>query len=270
MLSIVVARYTEDLTWLDQLPADARVIVYNKGPEVASGTIREGIVVRPLPNHGRESGTYLHHLRSHFHPADGEFTVFTQADPFKHSPGFLQLMEQPQYWRDVQPLSVQWLEAMNIPPHDLVASDVRDWIGDIPLRTEHFSLHTWAPVAFFDQGAFRAGDEYRADHSLPSGITILEHFLELCGLDWLADEVHGGDVGLFAYGAIFAVRNSRIADFLEHAWPQLERMDLLTRAAPYYPYIFERCWLHMFGEPVIRFPELRSAELDRAASAGTR
>lgn len=270
MLSIAVARYQEDVAWLNELPADARVNVYNKGPEIAPGTLRPGIVVHALPNYGRESGTYLHHLCHHFDPAIGDFTVFTQGDPFEHSPGFLQLMKIPQYWRDVQPLSVQWIEAMNIPPPDLVARDVGDWIGDIPLRTEHFSLHTWAPVAFFDPGAWGIGNQYRADHSLPSGITILEHFLELCGLKWLADQIHGGDVGLFSYGAIFAVRNSRIVAFLERARPQLERMDVLTRAAPNYGGIFERSWLHMFGEPVIHFPALRSAELDSWVHTGTR
>lgn len=262
-LSVVVARYKEDVAWLNQLPADARVTVYNKGPDIAAGTLRDGITVHALPNHGRESHTFLYHLRNHFDAQASEFTVFTQGDPFEHSPGFLQLAKIATYWRDVQPLSVQWVEANNIPPRHLVGSDLRDWVSDIPIRTEHYSLHTWAPVSFFDQGAWGIGNQYRIDHRLPSGYTILEHFFELCGLQALADSVKGADVGVFSYGAIFGVRNSRIEEFLQQARLHLEKMELLTRADPNYGYIFERCWLHLFGEPVLRFPALRSEALDR-------
>lgn len=263
VLTVVVARYNEDVSWLNQLPADASVIVYNKGAEIPAGTLRADITVHALPNHGRESHTYLYHLRHHFDAAASEFTVFTQGDPFEHSPGFLQLTRIAAYWRDVQPLSVQWVEAKNIPPRHLVGSDLRDWVSDIPIRAERFSLHTWAPVAFFDKGAWGIGNQYRIDHRLPSGFTILEHFLELCGLQALADEVKGADVGVFSYGAIFGVRNTRIEHFLRQARPHLEKMELLTRADPNYGYIFERCWLHLFGEPVLRFPALRSETLDR-------
>lgn len=267
MLNIVVARYTEDVAWLNQLPADARVFLYNKGPAIEPGTLREDIRVIPLRNTGRESGTYIHHLRHDFDASAGEFTVFTQADPFEHAPGLLQLLGLVRYWRDVQPLSVQWIEERNIPPRKVLGDDLRDWIGDLPIRAEHFSLLTWAPIGFFDEGAWGIGNTYRQKHMLPSGTNIIEHFFELCGLDWLAERARGQDVGVFSYGAIFAVRNRLIADFLERAAPHLEKIDLLTRADLNYGYIFERCWMHLFGEPFIRFPAVRSPEVDRALQA---
>ncbi|HEX8706016.1 MAG TPA: hypothetical protein VF815_44685 [Myxococcaceae bacterium] len=259
MLTIVVARYKEDVAWLNDLPADWRVYLYNKGPAIAPGTLRRpGIEVRALPNHGLEASAYLYHLRHHFNAGEGEFTVFTQADPFPHSPGFLQLLDVAAGWRDIQPLSVQWLAAKNVPPRHLLLKDRRAWVGDIPVYTEYFSLHTCTPVAYFDVAAWRLFTQYRVDHNLGSGDNLVEHFFELCGLQWLADEVRGADVGVFSYGAIFGVRNSRVAAFLERARPHLERMELLTRSALVFSYMLERCWLHLFGEPVIRFAPLHS------------
>lgn len=264
MLNIVVARYTEDVAWLNQLPQDAKIYLYNKGPEIPAGTLRANIQVQALKNTGRESGTYIHHLRTNFRADEGDFTVFTQADPFEHAPGFIELMKLPRFWRDIQPLSVQWIEDRNIPPRKIVAEDLRDWIGDLPIRTEHFSLTTWAPLAFFDEGAWGIGNTYRQKHMLASGTNIIEHFFDLCGLDWLAQRAQGADIGVFSYGAIFAVRNSLVADFVQRAQPHLEKIDLLTRADLNYGYIFERCWMHLFGEPFLRFPALRSEAVERA------
>ncbi len=270
MLTIVVARYKEDVAWLNDLPADWRVYLYNKGPEIAPGTLRPGIEVHALPNTGREAQTYLHHLRQRFSADEGELTVFTQADPFEHAPGFLPLLRLAAFWRDVQPLSLHWMAAKDIPPRHLISMDRRDWLGGIPIRSEYFSLHTLAPVAFHDMGGWGLYDSYRLDHSLGTGHKAIEHFFGLCGLYWLAEQARDADIGAFAWGAIFGVRNSRIAAFLERARPQLERMELLASVSTDYACMFERCWLLIFGEPMIRFPALRSrAAADAPESAMT-
>jgi hypothetical protein len=68
---LILARYNEDVRWLNVLPKDIEVIVYNKGNGVGNN----------LPNIGREAHTYLHHL------CNGKLAdrmVFAQADPFYH------------------------------------------------------------------------------------------------------------------------------------------------------------------------------------------
>ena len=258
MLTIVIARYKEEVAWLNDLPADCRVYLYNKGPEIAPGTLRPDIVVHALPNTGREAQTYLHHLRRHFKADESEFTVFAQADPFEHAPGFLDLLELAAHWRDVQPLSLHWIASKNIPPRHLVAMDRRDWLCGVPIRSEYISLHTLAPVAFYDMGGWGLYNSYRLDHNLGTGHKALEHFFGLCGLHWLAEQARDADIGAFAWGAIFAVRNSRITAFLERARPQLERMEVLASVSTNYACMFERTWLLLFGEPMVRFPALRS------------
>jgi tetratricopeptide (TPR) repeat protein len=268
MLTFVIARFKEDLAWVNRLPAGARIHIYNKGPEIEPGVLRrDDVRVTALKNAGRESGTYMHYLINDFRPEDDGFTVFTQGDPFEHAPAFLELMEVPHLWSEIQPLSVQWVEEKKIPPRKIVEEDCRDWIGHFPIRTEHFSLTTWAPIGFFDEGAWGIGNTYRQKHLLPQGTNVAEHFFDFCGLDWLADAARGADVGAFSYGAIFAVSNRRVADFVQRARNHLDKLDLLTRADMNYGYIFERCWLHFFGEPFIRFEAHRPA-VGQAASWG--
>lgn len=52
---IVVARFNEDLSWLDQYRGNRKVTVYNKGPNEYPGALK-------LPNVGNESHTYLWHI----------------------------------------------------------------------------------------------------------------------------------------------------------------------------------------------------------------
>jgi hypothetical protein len=52
---IVVARFNEDLSWLDQYRGNRKVTAYNKGPNEYPGATK-------LPNVGNESHTYLWHI----------------------------------------------------------------------------------------------------------------------------------------------------------------------------------------------------------------
>lgn len=75
-IEVVVARYREDIAWLSALPWPATV--YDKSG--APGPLA-------LPNVGRESHTYLHHILMRY-PEFPDYTVFLQADPFPHlAPG---------------------------------------------------------------------------------------------------------------------------------------------------------------------------------------
>ena len=74
---LVVARHTESLNWLRRVPRSIAVTVYDKGPPPGQGL--------PLPNHGREAHTYLHHLVERYDDLAG-ITVFSQGHPFDHVP----------------------------------------------------------------------------------------------------------------------------------------------------------------------------------------
>ncbi|HEX4509589.1 MAG TPA: hypothetical protein VH328_05905, partial [Burkholderiaceae bacterium] len=126
----------------------------------------------------------------------------------------------------------------------------------IPVLVERFGLKTCAALDFIWEGSWWIGTAYRQKHALEAGTNILAHFLELCGLHSLSDQARAADVGLFAYGGILAVRHRRITEFLEQAKPHLAQIESLTHGDPLYGYMFEKCWMHMFGEPFVRLPPL--------------
>ena len=77
MTTLVIARYNEDVTWLDDIKLkDVRIKVYNKGLALESNWI-------PLPNVGRESHTYISHIINNYDNLS-PITVFLQASPFDH------------------------------------------------------------------------------------------------------------------------------------------------------------------------------------------
>ncbi len=247
MNSLVIARYSEGLDWIVDVPPDYEIFVYNKGEPIISPAVlgRANHIIQ-RPNVGRESETYLHHMMT-VKRLDHDFTVFSQGDPFEHSPDFIALLSNWVDWRNVQALSWQWLSERNIPPARLLADYVPLLNGGLRVRPERFSLITWGPLDFADPGASGMSMVYRILHgALPEGINVAEHFLRSCGLTELADEAASNTVGVFSYGAIFAVRNDRIARF-PHAGLQA-MLDLTVTGVTVYGYVLERLWLHLFGE----------------------
>jgi hypothetical protein len=81
---LVVAVYQEPVEWIRTLPAQ-RVFVYLKDPSRLS-TVRDKLPtahIEVLPNLGRESHTYLHHIQTAYDTL-GSHTLFLQGNPFDH------------------------------------------------------------------------------------------------------------------------------------------------------------------------------------------
>lgn len=63
-VDIVIARYEEDISWLNELPIRYdRLFIYNKGSPITFS----GAYIIELPNLGRESHTYFHHVINNYH-----------------------------------------------------------------------------------------------------------------------------------------------------------------------------------------------------------
>lgn len=246
MNTVVIARYSEDLQWIKLIPKDFEVFVYNKGQPISSPDVlsrADHVIERP--NVGRESETYLHHMLEHVKNGDG-YTVFSQAEPFSHSPDFIRLLEKWQEWAPVQPMSWQWRGDKSIPPTRLLMDFESKLYGRPRIRPQYFSLHTWGPIDFTDPGAAGMGTVYRAlGGNLPDGTNLAAHFLGRCGLDELAAQAAPHSIGAFSYGAIFAARNDLIVQFPKDG---LNRLNEFAKGeALVYGYILERMWLHLFG-----------------------
>ena len=102
--TLVIARYRENIqAWLtpEVVALFGRIIVYNKGEDLSS---QNGIQVVPLPNVGRESHTYMHHIlqakqsqsKECIDPAiTTQCTVFCQGNPCDHLAYFKNTQNKP-------------------------------------------------------------------------------------------------------------------------------------------------------------------------------
>jgi hypothetical protein len=95
---IVIARYNESLDWLNKLPKNIKITIYNKGND----NIKFPFI--KLPNIGRESHTYIHHIINNYDKLADQ-TIFCQGDSIFHSPDFLNLIKNRKYFEPIQPLS---------------------------------------------------------------------------------------------------------------------------------------------------------------------
>jgi hypothetical protein len=74
---VVIARYKENIDWLDQLDDKFNIIIYNKGPEDIS---RPCIISK---NPGNASESFIRYIVEHYDNLP-EFVIFLQAYPFDH------------------------------------------------------------------------------------------------------------------------------------------------------------------------------------------
>ena len=250
MNRIVLARYSEPLDWIKLIPDDFEVIIYNKGDKIdVPAVLQRATRIIDRPNQGRESETYLNHMLTDVRNDDG-FTVYAQAGPFEHSPDFISLLHTWKNWDDLQAMSWQWLAQKEVPPTLLLSQYESSLFGRPRVRLERFSLLTWGPIDFIDQGAWGMGNVYRGIHGgLPAGTNIASHFFNLAGLQDLAAEAERHTVGVFSYGAIFAVRNNRVLSVPAEALEKLRSLSI--SGVTVYGYILERLWLHLFGEKFV-------------------
>lgn len=89
-LEIVIAHYNEPLDWLNPL-AELPIRLYYKGDLPRFSALNTRLV--PLPNIGRETHTYLHHIVSRYDELP-DVTVFAQGNPFDHAPQFVERVLQ--------------------------------------------------------------------------------------------------------------------------------------------------------------------------------
>ncbi|PAW60235.1 MAG: hypothetical protein B9S37_10090 [Verrucomicrobiia bacterium Tous-C3TDCM] len=249
-VTLCVARYEEDIDWLLQLEDDINIVLYNKGSEIKNKALLKRInSLIPLKNQGREADTYLRHIRDYKHRGDCEWTVFCQGEPFSHSPDFLDLIKLREHWREVQSLTACYMDARDIPPSIIIKSDLSEYIKGKRCRTEFCTIRTMEPMHYFDHGNRNFMMDFCNHHNLPDGWSIGGYFLEKCGLDDLAKQAWDATLMQFSFGAMFAVRNNRLGRLGRTSLNKMIRLACGHHSAGF---VYERMWLHFFGQPFIK------------------
>lgn len=256
MLNIVVARRGEDVRWIDSLPEHCAVTVYSDDASIGAPLdITRHIELVRLPGQHSVGALYLSHLRRARSEQAGAFTVFCPGDPLQVSPDFFELLDVWTLWGDVQPLSR--------PPGSLTdRTEARDWLADWPVAPVRFDLRSWAPLGAFDKAAYRMQQRYHQIHLLSEQRHPAVHFLEACHLKALAEAVARHDLGVRDSGLLFAVRQSRISDWLAAHGDALPYISEWLRSDPSHDRIWDQFWLHLFGLPFVRLEGLTSAGAD--------
>ena len=75
MATLIIAKYREDITWIDDVSKEHKIVIYDKSDE-PSEYIK-------LENIGRESHTWLTHIVNNYDNLD-EYNVFLQGHPQPH------------------------------------------------------------------------------------------------------------------------------------------------------------------------------------------
>jgi hypothetical protein len=85
-ITIVVARYREDISWTDQFPF-ANIVIYNKGERLLESDKKYNEIL--LENVGREGHSYYKYIYDNYDQLD-DYTIFLQGHPFDHSPNIIE------------------------------------------------------------------------------------------------------------------------------------------------------------------------------------
>jgi len=72
---LVIAKYKEDISWTNKIKGH-KITIYDKSDSPITNSIK-------LPNIGRETHTFLHHIVENYDNLD-DVTVFLQGNPFEH------------------------------------------------------------------------------------------------------------------------------------------------------------------------------------------
>lgn len=94
MFEIVCTRYKENLDWLNNIPQGVTRTVYNKGDPLTSTNGFERVI--NLPNKGRESQAFLHHIVTQYDNL-APVTIFTQGKITDHIPNVCKAMDGMEY-----------------------------------------------------------------------------------------------------------------------------------------------------------------------------
>jgi len=236
-LTIVVARYEEDVQWTEAY-SDICTL-YNKGASKVEGL---PFVIR-LPNMGREGHTYLYHILSNYNSLSKN-VVFTQADPFPHNPTILCAIDAIEKTCSIQPLGYIYSET--IPSKELVkvAEKTTDYGLKYLVSRINRNLQIVGPVAFDDMGINQFIEDHKHIYPSQAQMTLVDAFLKRCGLTSLISS----DTIPFTFAGLFKVNREVIRVHSKETYSNmLYELTLIHPQGGLNGYILERTWLHLFA-----------------------
>ncbi len=203
---IVIARYNENLDWLDKIPKDIKITIYNKGINDINRPFIQ------LPNIGRESHTYLYHIINNYDNL-AEQTIFCQGDSIFHSPGFIDLLFNKDKFQPVQPLSsYYWPDGVPPnyfynPPLPILNETKNLWINNNPIHVEYLDndFVTRYPYMYLQDHFIKLNNLFKKLYNVDN---VLKFHLDRFRIN----NIDLNDLIPVCYAALFSVNKNVIKD----------------------------------------------------------
>jgi hypothetical protein len=202
VLSLIVSRYNENIEWVYAYNDIA--IVYNKGSELDIPFVN----IKKLENIGREGHTYLYHVIQNYNNLSNKI-FFLQGDPFIHNETILFAIDNYEKLIDVQPLGLQYLTKLNIPPFEMLEKNKikTDYGLEYSLLNINNNLYYIEPYTFHDKGILELIKKYK--QRFPECNSLVENFLNRSKFP----RVKQIDNITFSWSGLFSVIESKIKKY---------------------------------------------------------
>lgn len=247
-IELVIARYNENLDWLEDVPKNIRITIYNKGKDDIPYPYIS------LPNVGRESHTYLYHIIQNYDNL-ADKTIFCQGDTIFHSPEFIKLLENTDKFEAVQPLSAYYWPQdeppfyFSNPPLPVLEKTRNLWIKGCPIHVEYMDneFTTRYPHLYFENYFVKVTDWVKKEYGVDNAFKFWVDRFRLKDVDFTK---------LFpvCYAAIFSVDKRAILDNSVDFYNNIMNTILFDiRQMPYKNKVFdvglylEKLWLVIFN-----------------------
>lgn len=247
-IELVIARFKEDLSWLPLVleklassaglpPCSIVLYIYNKGPEPYTAgpnisSLVSHVHVEALPNVGRESHTYLHHIVSRYDAyasPEGSRTavLFLQGDPTDHLP---------QWYKEYDGLG-SLLESFLV--------DTQSWGASLTFAKEHEYVEHFAAHYGFNIERHN-GIPVHPRVGKPFGVWFQEHVCST-GTGGVGVTFTEGQLLRWWIAALFCVHASRLVQVRSRD-SYLRLLGCVDRDAdPEVGHYFERAWVYVTG-----------------------
>ena len=218
-LSIVVARYREDISWMSRVKHDVQFFLYLKGPDLTEAEyafLPPKVEIIRLPNVGRCDHTFLHHIVTHFDTLT-DVTVFVSGDGGDARKGPI-----------IQHVIAKAIATMDTVLHGQHMHHVRDDLGP-------FELKEWTSTSAVNRQGEGASSEL-----LPSPIRPFQAWY-----DAQFPELRHTPIQVVCWTSNFAVHRRHIQ---QHPVERYQRIlsQLEVHSNPEAGHYMERSWAALF------------------------
>lgn len=233
---IIISRYKENIDWIKNLKSS--YVVYNKGDEIEiPHTVN-------IPNIGTEPYGYLLYIIDNYENLPDK-VIFTQGDPFPHSPQFLSLMDRIDKFDSIQPLTSCYNKRV---PRHYIRDITLDYlkIDNIPLHIEFYdnNFDTYLQNKIYYQKPLK--QVHRILSKFFGNANVRDNIMNFIQIK--PREFNTFKVTPFCYSAIFCVSKQKILNYpvsfyndLKNKCEQLQSIDYRI-----FGWIMEYAWLEIF------------------------